>query len=121
MVARTVFVVDDEPEFLQLARWLLGSHPGLTVIGEATSGTEAVARVPVLRPDVVVIDVQMPGLNGFETARELLARLPHLRVLMVSAFDEPHYHAASAAVGAGGFTSKRRLSADAVDALFAPD
>lgn len=116
-VSCSILVVDDQPEFLQLARALLNNPPGLVVVGEATSGPEALALLLVLKPDVVVLDVQMPGMSGFETARRLLAASPGLCIIMVSAFDEADYEALAYSVGAAAFLTKKEFSAGAVSAV----
>lgn len=104
-----VFLVDDQPAFLAAARTLLSAHPRLTVVGEASSGQEALARLPNVRADVALLDVQMPGLNGFETAQALRALTPHLRIIFTSAVDDRAYVAAAARLGAA-FLPKGRLS-----------
>lgn len=114
---RTVLLVDDQPEVLQLSRLLLDGHEGLRVIGEAASGEEALALVPDLRPDLVVLDVQMPGLNGFETARRLLRGHPAVPVVITSADDDPQYERLAREAGARGYIAKKRLSALAVREL----
>ncbi len=118
--AHTVLLVDDQPEFLQLARLLLSAHPGLIVAGEARSGEEALTLLQRLRPEVVLLDIQLPGQNGFEVARRLRARVPGLQLVLVSVLADPQYAALAAAVGARGFLAKKELSAEAVLRLLAP-
>ena len=78
LTPRAVLLVDDQPDFLRLARELLDGHAGIRVVGEVTSGEEALALVPALAPDVVVLDVEMPRMHGFEAARRLRAAAPGL-------------------------------------------
>ena len=116
-----VFLVDDQPEFRRAARALLSSHPQLAVVAEAASGREALALLPTLAPDAVdavLLDVQMPGLNGFETAQALHALAPQLRIIFTSTTDARAYAAAAARFGAA-FLPKPRLSAEAVLELLA--
>ena len=108
---RAVLIVDDQPEFCRLARELLDGRAGLRVVGEATSGTEALSLAPALAPDVVVLGVEMPGLHGFETARRLLAATPDLAIVMVSNSAEPQYAELARAVGARAFLPKHDFSA----------
>jgi DNA-binding NarL/FixJ family response regulator len=113
-VPRAVLLVDDQPDFLRLARELLGGHVGIRVVGEATSGEEALALIPALAADVVVLDVEMPGMHGFETARRLLAAAPRLAIVMVSNTNEPQYAQLARAVGARAFLAKHDFSARAL-------
>ena len=81
-----ILIVDDEPIARQILRELLEDMPGITLAGEAASGLEAVEQIPRLAPDVVLLDLQMPGLDGFSVARTLRgARLP--LVIYVTAFE----------------------------------
>ncbi len=110
----TVMLVDDQPEFLQLAQQLLSDTESVTIVAKARSGEEAVALLPTLKPDVVILDVNLPGMKGPETASRMLKSLPDTRIVMVSSIDDPVYRTLSKDVGAVGFLSKRRFSADAI-------
>ncbi len=113
-MARAVLLVDDQPEFLALARMLLSGHPDLTVIGEATSCDGALALLPTLLPDAVILDVQLTEMSGFEAARRLADAAPGLRLILVSAYGDPQYEQLARAAGAIAFLPKKELSADAV-------
>ncbi|MBV9545864.1 MAG: response regulator transcription factor [Chloroflexi bacterium] len=115
MTRRTLIVVDDQPDFLKIARSRLTRDETLEVIAEATSGEAALDLVPQLQPtpDGVLLDVEMPGLDGFETARRLRALAPELRIILTSASDTSHYGVAAGRIGAA-FLPKRSLSAEAV-------
>jgi CheY-like chemotaxis protein len=67
----TVLAVDDQPVFLRAAHALIAATPGFEQVGEASSGPEALAKAAALRPDLVLLDVRMPGMDGIETARRL--------------------------------------------------
>src|SRR4051794_19578128 len=112
---RRLVVVDDQVEFLDLMRTRLVRDPSLEVVGEAASGEAALALVSSLTPtpDGILVDVEMPGIDGFETARRLRAVAPSLRVILTSASDSPQYGAAALRVGAQ-FLPKRNLSANAI-------
>jgi DNA-binding NarL/FixJ family response regulator len=114
---RKVLLVDDQPAFLDLARGLLQECPGLVVVGQATGGEQALTCAQALRPDVAVVDVLMPGISGFKLAQRLREQMPQLKVIVVSAVDDPLYPRLARAAGAVGFLSKKALSADAVVAL----
>ena len=117
LIPHGVLLVDDQPEFLQVAQALLAGQPDLSVIGTATSGEEAIRLVTALAPDVVVLDVQMPGLSGFETARRMVACSPGLRIVMVSADGEPDYPRFARSAGAEAFLTKKELLAGALPPL----
>jgi DNA-binding NarL/FixJ family response regulator len=113
--SRTIVVVDDQVEFLQFARGRLTTGAELEIIGEATSGPAALDLVARLSPtpDGVLLDVEMPGLDGLEVARRLRAVAPGVRVILTSASDGPGYSAVASKLGAA-FLPKRNLSAEAV-------
>ncbi|MFF2198924.1 response regulator [Streptomyces sp. NPDC058145] len=102
----TVLVVDDQPLQRYGFRMLLDSVPGTEVVGEAAHGTEAVRKAAELRPDVVLMDVRMPGMDGIEATRRIVATGGRSRVLVLTTFDlDEHVHAALRA-GASGFLLK---------------
>jgi two-component system LytT family response regulator len=86
MTTLRTLVVDDEPLARELLRKMLAEHDDVEVIGECASGTQAVEAVRAERPDLLFLDVQMPGLDGFEVLRELAPELP--QVIFVTAYDQ---------------------------------
>lgn len=112
-----VLLIDDQQSFLDLTRLLLEVEPGIHVIGEAHSGEEAIQLLSKFEPDGVVLDVQMPGINGFETARRLLEISPELRVIIMSSMHDREYESLAQSVGARAFFSKRDFSAENVARL----
>ena len=82
----TVLVVDDQPPFLRAARSVVDLTPGFEMIGEAETGEEALERVEALAPDLVLMDINLPGINGVEAARRLIAAHPEIRVLLLSTY-----------------------------------
>jgi DNA-binding NarL/FixJ family response regulator len=113
-MAHSIVVVDDEPAFLDVAQSVLSQHPDVTVVGTATSGEQALELYSALRPEFVVMDVQMPGMNGFETARRLLREAADVRVLIISAHDEPQYEAIARAAGAEAFMTKKAFLSNGI-------
>jgi DNA-binding NarL/FixJ family response regulator len=102
----TVLIVDDQPMQRFGFRMLLESNPEFEVVGEAHNGVEAVRQATDLRPDVVLMDVRMPGLDGIEAARRIMSGGGRSRVLMLTTFDlDEHVHTALRA-GASGFLLK---------------
>lgn len=115
-----VLVVDDHPPFLHGVTKLMQEQAGLQVVGTAANGKEAIDRAVILEPDVVVMDVSMPQLNGIEATREIKARVPDTAVLVLSAYGYHPYVEAALQAGASGYLLKtvplRRLL-DAVRAV----
>ncbi|MGW6442686.1 response regulator [Lentzea sp. NPDC055074] len=116
MVSR-VFLVDDHEVVRVGIRELLSASEDLEVVGEASSVTEALTRVPAVAPDVAVLDVRLPDGNGIELCRELMSRLPDLKCLMLTSFtdDEALFDAIMA--GASGFVLKRIVGSDLTNAV----
>jgi len=112
---RRLVVVDDQPDFLHLMRSRLTRDESIEIIGEAASGQAALELVSSLTPapDAILLDVEMPGIDGFETARRLRALAPSLRIILTSASDSSGYGATALRLGAL-FLPKRNLSANAV-------
>jgi DNA-binding NarL/FixJ family response regulator len=101
-----VLVCDDHPVYRDGLRMLLGSLPGLEVVGVAADGHEAVARAAELQPDVVVMDLQMPGLNGIEATARVRAEHPHVAVLVLTMYDDDDSVFAAMRAGALGYLLK---------------
>ncbi|WP_405009595.1 response regulator [Kitasatospora sp. NBC_01539] len=105
----TVLIVDDQPLQRLGFRMLLESSPGTAVAGEAAHGAEAVRRAAELRPDVVLMDVRMPGMDGIEATRRIVADGGRSRVLVLTTFDMDEYAHAALRAGASGFLLKDAL------------
>ncbi|WP_125773651.1 response regulator transcription factor [Antribacter gilvus] len=113
----TVVIADDEPLVRGGLRLILDSEPDLEVVGEAADGSEAVAQARRLRPDVVCMDVRMPGVDGLR-ATELVLRLPDPpKVLVVTTFEHDDYVLDALTVGASGFLLKRASADEIVQAV----
>jgi DNA-binding NarL/FixJ family response regulator len=115
-VAPTVLIVDDHPSFRATARALLETE-GFRVVGEAADGAEALAKAVELHPDVVLLDVQLPDVDGFEVSAQLRANGDSPAVVLVSSRDAGDYGDLIPASGASGFVPKGELSGAAVRAL----
>jgi DNA-binding NarL/FixJ family response regulator len=100
-----ILIVDDHPVFRFGLRTLLQAEPGMQVVGEATSGDEAIALVEQLDPDIVLMDLNMPGCNGIEATRRILHRHPQIGILVITMFDDDSIFAAMQA-GARGYVLK---------------
>ena len=101
-----VFLVDDHEVVRRGLVELLGSDPELEVVGEAGSVGEAMVKIPVLQPDVAVLDVRLPDGNGIELCRDLLSDLPDLRCLMLTSYTSDEAMLDAILAGASGFVVK---------------
>ncbi|MGW1226346.1 response regulator [Streptomyces sp. NPDC001478] len=124
-----VLIVDDQMMVREGFSVLLNAMPGIEVVGEAVNGRQAVAQVAALRPDVVLMDIRMPELNGIEATREIVAADADAKVLVLTTFDLDEYVYQALRAGASGFLLKdasARQLADGVrvvasgEALLAP-
>jgi DNA-binding NarL/FixJ family response regulator len=105
----TVLIVDDQPLQRLGFRMLLDAHPDTSVVGEAGHGAEAVRRTAELRPDVVLMDIRMPGVDGIEATRRIVASGSRSRVLVLTTFDLDEYAYGALRAGASGFLLKDAL------------
>ena len=113
---RRVLVVDDHPSFRKCARALLTSE-GFDVVGEAEDGASALALAAELSPDLVLLDIQLPDISGFEVVSRLHEKNPELEIVLVSSRDGSAYGSSLGASGARGFITKGDLSGPALARL----
>ena len=106
----TVLVVDDQQVFRDAVRSLLAAADGFEQVGEAASGLEALELAEELHPNVVLLDVRMPGMDGIETARRMRDQDPEAVVILISLDEVPELPAAVSAVGAAAYIRKQDLS-----------
>lgn len=125
-----VVIVDDHRIVLDGLVVLLDSMDGVTVVGEATSGEQAAGLVARLRPDVVLMDIEMPGIGGVEATRRITAAHPSVAVVMLTMYGEDEFVFAALRAGARGYLLKGAQQEDVVrtvraaargDAVFGPD
>ncbi len=112
-----VFLADDHALLREGLRALLERQPGVQVVGEAGDGREAVERIEALLPDVVVMDIAMPGLNGLEATRRIRKSLPRTKVLVLSQYDDQEYVYELLKAGASGYVLKASAATDLLRAL----
>jgi DNA-binding NarL/FixJ family response regulator len=115
-MSSSVLIVDDHAGFRATARRLLESE-GYAVVGEAEDGAAALAAVAELRPDVVLLDVQLPDIDGFEVSSRLARSRTPPAVILVSSRDGEDYGSLAAGSGARGFLAKGDLSGGALEEL----
>src|SRR5688572_4302695 len=113
----TVFLCDDHAVFREGLRLLLQATGDFDVIGEAANGRRAVREAKRLRPDVVVMDIAMPLLNGVEAARQIVRDLPSSRVLILSTYSDDAHVQQAIAAGEAGYLMKETASKDLLRAI----
>jgi DNA-binding NarL/FixJ family response regulator len=111
-------LVDDIPDFLKTAAEFLSIEPQIEIIGQALSGEEALQQVASLSPDLVLMDVAMPGMNGLETTRQIKAQPNAPRVIILTMYDSAEYHAEAKAVGADGFIAKSEFATQLLPLIY---
>ena len=114
-----ILLVDDHAIVREGYRRLLEEEPGIEVIGEATNAAQACERARALGPDVVVMDIALPGMSGIEATRRMLNDQPRLRVLMFSMYDDAIYARRALEAGALGYLSKASAPEVLVQAIHA--
>jgi len=107
-----VLIVDDQEPFRMAARMVVDATDGFEVVGEAASGEDSVSMAAELRPDLVLMDVNLPGINGLDATRQILADSDAVVVLLLSTYEEEEYAPRAAECGAAAYIPK---------AVFGPD
>lgn len=113
----TVLLVDDQALLRSGFRLVIESEPDLEVVGEAADGRVALDQVAALAPDVVLMDIRMPGMDGIEATRRVVAQHPGSRVLVLTTFDVDDLAFAALRAGASGFLLKTARPDELVDAI----
>ena len=113
----SVLLVDDHETFLRVATEFLQRHDELTLVGAARGGKEALAQAQDLRPQVILVDLNMPGLSGLETIPLLRAMLPEAGIIALTLLDAKVYRQAALAAGADDFVPKANLSTELLPAI----
>src|SRR5438093_566305 len=112
-----VLLADDHTVVRQGLRALLEAEPDIAVAGEAGTGRQAVQMTKTLQPDVVVMDIAMPLLNGLEATRQILKQTPAARVLILSSYSDDEYVQQLTDAGAAGYLLKQAAATDLVQAI----
>lgn len=116
-MATTVLLADDHALLRQGLRRILESYPGLEVVAEASTGTQAVEMALQYEPDVALLDVAMPELNGLEATARILKRVPRTAVLILSMYNDARYVSRALKAGARGYLLKDSVEQDLVEAI----
>jgi DNA-binding NarL/FixJ family response regulator len=113
-----VLIADDHLLFRDGLRTLLTAAPETEVVGEAGSGEEVIALSAHLQPDVIIMDLQMPGMGGIEATRRILHNSPHIGILVVTMFEDDHSVFAAMRAGARGYVLKGATHAEMLRAVY---
>lgn len=114
-----VLIVDDQLPFREASRMVVEFTDGFEIIGEAEDGEEAVAMAAALKPDLVLMDVQMPGIDGLEATRQIMGFDDPPRVLVMSTHESGNYEGPAREAGAVGFVPKSSFSMDTLEEVWA--
>jgi DNA-binding NarL/FixJ family response regulator len=118
MTARVrVLIVDDDSLMRAGLRGVLASDERIELVGEADDGRQAAYRTRLLKPDVVLMDVRMPDLDGISATREVLAAFPDVKVVILTTFEQDDYIFGALSAGASGFLLKRTRPEELIDAI----
>ena len=113
----TIFIVDDHDLMRSGLKNILRTAPDFELIGEASTGEDALRQIRQLKPDLVLMDVELPGLSGIETTERLLKILPKTRVVVLTAHSEPPLPARLLDIGAAGYLTKACESKELISAM----
>jgi two-component system, NarL family, response regulator DesR len=113
-----VLIADDHRLFAEALRAILDAEPSVDVVGLAANGTDAVRQTAELEPDVVLMDISMPGVDGLEATRRILAEQPETHVLIVTGSDARQDVDAARIAGAAGYVTKDRIAAELIRVIF---
>ena len=112
-----ILLADDHHVVRQGLRALLESEPGLRLVGEAADGLEVVPLVEKLKPNVLVLDIKMPGLNGLDVAKQVTSRVPETKVIMLSMFSDEAYVVQALRNGASAYVLKESRAGSPIAAI----
>jgi two-component system response regulator NreC len=116
-VSIRILIADDHGVLRAGLRALLNAEPNLQVVGEATDGQETLQLAKELIPDVILLDVSMPGLGGLEVTRQLKAALPDTHVLILTVHEDEHLLREAIHIGAAGYITKRAIDSELINAI----
>ncbi len=112
-----ILVVDDHAVLRDGIRALIGLHDDVEIVGEASEGKEAIEKVKELAPDVVIMDIAMPGMDGLEATRRIRKKHPKTRVLVLTQHDNREYILSAIKAGASGYVPKRAVGSELISAI----
>jgi two-component system, NarL family, response regulator NreC len=113
----SILLADDHEIFRQGLNMLLGTRSDYKIVGEASDGDETINKVHQLKPDLLIVDMVMPGINGIEIIKQLLAQFPEIRIIVLSLHDDENYVVNALRNGASGYVLKESSTADLIHAI----
>lgn len=117
MAATRVLIADDHALVREGVMAILKLHPDVEVVGQAENGQQAVEMAAALRPDIVLMDIAMPGLGGLEATVEIKKRQPEIKILVLSQYDDREYVTRFLKAGVSGYILKRAVGSDLITAI----
>jgi len=115
----TLLLAEDHDAVRAGLRAFLENQPGLRIVAEAATGLEAIDRAAEYAPDIVLMDISMPGLDGLQATRRLKKKIPGIRILALTVHDDKHYFMEMLAAGASGYVTKQAATDELVAAIHA--
>jgi DNA-binding NarL/FixJ family response regulator len=112
-----ILIADDHPRFREGMRLMLLREPDIELVGEASTGEEAIDKAAGLQPDVILMDLRMPGVNGVEATRRIIETSPHIRVLVLTMYEDDDTVFAALRAGARGYLLKGADKAEVLRAI----
>lgn len=113
----SILLADDHEIFRQGLNMLLGTRPDYKIVGEASNGNETIHKVRQLQPDLVIVDMVMPGMNGLEIIKQIIEQFPEMRIIVLSLHDDENYVVNALRNGASGYVLKESSTADLIHAI----
>jgi DNA-binding NarL/FixJ family response regulator len=105
----TVYIVDNDSKFRRRVKLYLSLDPRILIVGEAGDGECAVRETKKSRPDVVLMDIRLPGMNGLAAAKQIVCHSPETRVIMLTQYDLDEYRQAATECGVNGYVVKKNM------------
>ncbi len=112
-----LLLVDDNVKFLDFAKEILCVEKDIEIIGEAKNGEEAILKTKELKPDIVLMDMRMPKLNGLDATGIIKQKMPDVAVIILTIYDIDEYREAAIIKGASGFVVKKRMKTELMPAI----
>ena len=117
MTNKRILLAEDEPDFRQLVQEMLDAEPDIKVVAETSNGIDALCVTRELKPDLVLMDVRMPHINGIEATRLIKSVMPEIKVIMLTLFDEEEYREAAFASGASAYVLKKAIATELIPSI----